>query len=460
MLGSPRRPLEEKPYPASWKNRLYYLVQNYLVQISLLATTFFVLTQLGSFIEQGQRGMMPIQLSSGFFFVALLLFGIRLWPGIILGILVTKFFAEISLSAVPVTGLELIKIYMLPLILTVFEAIGETLNAVVAVWLLKYFKFQYALARVYDILLFTIIAVIVSPLLGASFSSIGLWITDRVDIEFIGQIWLIDWLCKGVGILVFSPTLLVWRRLPPSLYADIRSLEWSLLLLCLAVVSGLTLKSEQGGDRLVLLYMILPFTVWAAIRFEQHGATLATLLVTGVLLNGGLNRTIKPEHGITIDYTKLQDVTLEVGFIAIIAFTAFMVAATYVEQRQTTEKLSDEQEYLFAILRALANAVIIVDVSGHITYFNPVAQQITGWRRELVFDKPIAEVFWLKNINATISIENWVKQGLKGKKLAFSRQTLLTQNQEEKLITLAITPIRQRSGKVMGITITFMELMH
>lgn len=447
MLESPQKSSEKIVRPLAKERKLHYLAQ-----VSLFTVAFYSVIQLNSLLEEGQRGMIPIPLSSGFSLAVLLLFGSRLWPGIVMGLFVAKMpFALI------VTNPELAKEFVVPFIITTFEAIGEALKVVIAVWFLNHLEFQDTLSRVYDVLLFTIVAVIVSPLLGASFSSIGLFIAEGVPAEFIGKIWLTDWLSNGIGILVLCPTLLVWRRLPPLLYADIRSLEWSLLLLCLAVVSGLTLKAEHG-NRLMLLYAILPFTVWAAVRFEQHGATLAALLITGILLNGGLNRVIEPELLGTMRYTTVHHVMLEIGFIGITSFTAFMVAATYTEQRQATETFYDKQEYLSSILRALAHAVIVVDVTGYITYLNPIARKITGWAKEQAVGKPIGEIFCLNTMNSKVNVENWIKQGLSGQTLAFSQQTLISHDKQKKTIMLAITPIWQRSGNITGVTLTFASI--
>lgn len=440
MLENPQQPSEEIIHGLPWKHRLFYLAQ-----VSLFAVAFYIVTQLSALLEEGQRGMIPISLSSGFSLAIILLFGIRLWPGIVVGLFAVKIPFVLIL-----TDYELAKTLVVPFIITTFEAIGEVLKVVIAVWFLNHLEFQDTLSRVYDVLLFTIVAVIVSPLLGASFSSIGLLMTEGIPLEFVGKIWLTDWLSGGIGILVLCSTLLVWRRSPSPLYADTRTLEWSLLLVCLTVVSSLTLKAEQG-NRLMLLYLILPFAVWAAIRFEQHGATLAALLITGILLNGGLNRVIEPEFLGALNYTRVHDILLELSFIAITAFTALMVAATYTEQRQITETLYDKKECFSAILRAVADAVIVVDTSERITYLNPVAQQMIGWTREQIIGKSIGEIIYLKS---AVTLDNWIKQGLEGKSLTLPQQILLSHDRKEKIITLAMTPIWQRSGKIMGVTLS------
>lgn len=445
MQKSPQKFLEDTiRYPA-WKRRV-----NYLLRLSLFSLTFYSVVSLNLLLEEGQRGMLPIPLSAGFSLAVLTLFGIRLWPGIIIG----TFAVKLPIFSI-LTEPESAQVFIVPFIMTAFEAIGEVLQTLIAVGLLNHLQFRETFLRVYDVLLLTIVTILIAPLLGASFSSFGLFLAEGVPTEFIGEIWLIDWLSNGVGMLVLTPTLLVWRQLPPQFYTDLRSLEWSFLLLCLAVVSGLTLKTEHG-DRLLLLYMILPFAVWAALRFEQHGATLAALLVTGILLNGGLNRIIEPDS--PDDSIGIHDVILEIGFIGITSFTAFMVAAAATEQRLARENLVGEQAYLRVVLQTTSSAIIVVDTKGYVTYLNPMAQQLTGYTEDQALGRSIGEIFWLRSLYFKETIEQLIKQSLKGKKLHLKNYVLFNLQKKEININLSLIPIQQTTTEIIGVVITCMPI--
>lgn len=160
-----------------WKTGL-----SYLLQVSLLAIIYYEVMSFGLFLEGGQRGAMPIPLPAGVALAALLLFGIRLWPGIAIGLLA---FNKIEMD--------------IPFEFNSFHAAGAALQAMIGTWLLQKFQLQVSLARVRDVLLFAIVAILISPLLGASVASIALVLSEMVPWDYTVQIWATSWFSDGVG---------------------------------------------------------------------------------------------------------------------------------------------------------------------------------------------------------------------------------------------------------------------
>jgi len=414
--------------------------RTYLQQVIFLALTYYVVAYLGSLLEGGQRGVMPIPLPAGAALVGLLLFGIHLWPGIVLGIFAHKFQMQIPLLEDKVAFL-----------LTCFDAAGAVFQAILGTWLLKCGHFQTSLSRVYDVLLFTLIVVLISPLLGAGLSSLGQWFSNDIPNEYIIQLWLTNWFGDGIGMLVLSSSLLVWQQLPPLAYNRLRLIEWAGVLLCLAIVSSLTLEVNYG-NRLMLLYTILPFAVWIGVRFEQHGATLGALLIAGILLNGGLNRIYPMEEGGT------RDLLLEIGFIGITSLTAMLVAAAYSERRQAEENLFNEKELALTTLHSIADGVMTTDAQGHLTYLNPVAEELTGWCLPEAIGKPTTQVFRVKSMNPQATLENPVARGLHGVVSSPRQSFLVNRHWQEIAIENSAAPIRNRKGEIQGVIIVFHDM--
>jgi diguanylate cyclase (GGDEF)-like protein/PAS domain S-box-containing protein len=416
-------------FQAKWKNSL-----RYLLQVSLLAIIYYALASFGLFLEGGQRGAMPIPLPAGIALAALLVFGTHLWPGIVIGLMAVKFQMDV------------------PLLFTSFDAAGAALQAVAGAWLLQRFGFQATLSRVFDVLLFAVIVMLISPLSGASVSAAGLLYSQVIPHDYIGQIWVTNWFSDGAGMLILTSGLLVWRQLPPVTYHWWRWLEWAILLLCLAIVTGLTLKVDYG-NRLMLLYLILPFAVWGAVRFEQHGATLGALLIAGILLNGGLNR-IYPMG----ESAGTPELLLEIGFIAVTSVTAYLVAAAYSERRQAEENLFREKELAITTLHSIADGVITTNDRGRITYLNPIAEELTGWSSLAVIGKPTAEVFLIKSTAPNGALENPVIHGLRGI-VSLPRQSfLINRDRQEIPIENSAAPIRNRDGQIEGVIIVFHDV--
>lgn len=422
-----------------------------LLQIGLLAAAYYAAAYLGMFLEGGQRGAMPIPLPAGVALAALLLFGMRLWPGILVGLFLFSAIEEgIAFSTFSVG---------IPLPLVILEALGAIIQAVSGAYLLQRFHFKDTFPRVLDVFLFAVTVVLISPLLGSSTYIGGTLFLGHIHAEFAyipfdfaSQIWLTRWFSDGIGMLILAAGALVWRQRPPVPCNYLRLLEWGFILLCLTITSYLTLKVDYG-NRLVLLYTILPLAVWAAVRFEQHGATLAALIIASILLSGGLDR-IYP----TGEFAGTRDLLLEIGFIGITAFTAFLVAAAYTERRYAEENLYREKELAITTLHSIADAVITTDIHGQITYLNPIAEELTGWSSSQAVEKPTAQIFQVKSMGPDSMLEKPVERCLHGVVSLPRRSILINRDKRAIAIENSAAPIRNRAGKIEGVIIVFHDV--
>lgn len=59
---------------------------------------------------------------------------------------------------------------------------------------------------------------------------------------------------------------------------------------------------------------------------------------------------------------------------------------------KSNRELETEQEHLQVTLKSISDAVISTNADKRITYFNPAAEQITGWSREEALGRPVTEV--------------------------------------------------------------------
>src|SRR3546814_19279119 len=53
------------------------------------------------------------------------------------------------------------------------------------------------------------------------------------------------------------------------------------------------------------------------------------------------------------------------------------------------DELFDESDRVRTALRAIADAVIVIDVAGHISSLNPTAESITGWSEAAALGREI-----------------------------------------------------------------------
>src|SRR5580693_4121532 len=67
--------------------------------------------------------------------------------------------------------------------------------------------------------------------------------------------------------------------------------------------------------------------------------------------------------------------------------------AGMIDRAANAEALFDEKERAQVTLNSIGDAVISTDVSGHVTYLNIVAENLTGWSQQQAVGRPLEEVF-------------------------------------------------------------------
>ncbi len=55
------------------------------------------------------------------------------------------------------------------------------------------------------------------------------------------------------------------------------------------------------------------------------------------------------------------------------------------------------EQWFATALRCLGEAVIATDTAGHVTFMNPLAETLTGWRQQEALHKGVVDVFPLHN---------------------------------------------------------------
>ncbi len=100
--------------------------------------------------------------------------------------------------------------------------------------------------------------------------------------------WVNWWIANALGCVTLGPLFLIWfgpRRESPRLSSG-RKTEGILLALSLVLACAVAFRVGEGtiskGFLPALLYLPLPFILWAGIRFGERGASGAILVVTVV----------------------------------------------------------------------------------------------------------------------------------------------------------------------------------
>ncbi|RJX31754.1 MAG: EAL domain-containing protein [Oxalobacter sp.] len=201
----------------------------------------------------------------GMALAALLIFGIRYWPCILVGAFLSGLVKGYPSQTSLVLGGLL------------------TLQTVSGVWLLKSVDFDTHMSRARDFFfLFLLAGLLASGITALGASKLLLFTTDKA---------LNIWLSNTLGVSFVAPLILIWRQpfwLPPirknllGLLKKKRAPEFFILLAC-SLVAGQIVFLNLFSDVIGLFsleYIAFIFVVWAALRFGRHGV----LFILGILL--------------------------------------------------------------------------------------------------------------------------------------------------------------------------------
>lgn len=248
---------------------------SYLVRVMALALIYAVLAKiaLSNFSANGVVSI--VWPSSGLALAALLIGGRQYWPGIFIGALTGNILQGSSASV------------------SIFIAMGSTVGALFCFWLLSRTRFNNNLKQPYDFIWLG-----VSGMLGTSVSAaVGvatLLLAETITKQAIAENFLQWWQGDALGIILVTPLILVWRRLPSGWFIKKRALE-TIVCFGLAFLSGQIVFLGWFQDFFGMTargYWTFLFVTWAALRFGRHGALLvismtAIQILLGMVLSVG-----------------------------------------------------------------------------------------------------------------------------------------------------------------------------
>ncbi len=290
----------------------------YILKVLLLAVVYHLAARLGLKMAYVQANTSPVWPPTGIGLAALLLLGYRYWPGITLGVLLGSL----------LTGA--------PIDLAIGMSIGNTLEALAAVYLLeRLVHFHRRIDRTQDVVGLVLVALVCTTI-GASLGTATLMLTRLAESQYFWAIWITWWIGDLLGALVVTPLLLTWSPLPnPGLHKR-AYLEGGFLLMVVAVVTWFVFGSIPPGGvfHQAMIYVLFPFIIWAAIRFGQHGATLTIAVISGIAIAG----TVSGTGPFSLE-SKNDGLVLLQTFTAVVALTGLILAAATLERRRASAAL-------------------------------------------------------------------------------------------------------------------------
>ncbi|MBL7137011.1 MAG: response regulator, partial [Candidatus Marinimicrobia bacterium] len=206
---------------------------------------------------------------------------------------------------------------------------------------------------------------------------------------------------------------------------------------------------------------------------KKAGETCPDLVLMDIVLKGHVNgieaaKQIHVSFNIPVIYLtgyadekKLQQAKLTEPYGYILKpFNAQELHAT-IEMAIYKRKLENELKSRFStVLRSIGDAVITIDKKGFITFMNPVAEALTGWKKEVAQGKALTEVFDVKDKDKIISIKSSsIKSLFKGDIDNISCDSMLINKEKTDIpVEFNIAPIRDDKEIITGFVLLFHDI--
>jgi len=122
-------------------------------------------------------------------------------------------------------------------------------------------------------------------------------------------------------------------------------------------------------------------------------------------------------------------------------------------------ELQEQKDLLGVTLASIGDCVLVTDKEGRITFMNPVAEEITGWKSNEAMGRPASEVFQILNEHTRAPVESPVEKVIReGVIVGLANHTLLIRKDGREIpIDDSGAPIRDGRGGIRGVVLVFRD---
>ena len=175
---------------------------------------------------------------------------------------------------------------------------------------------------------YSIFAVILAPF-GAAFLS-----ASGIEAGNYWDGWRICFLSEALAFATLTPAILSWISDGPAWVREPRArhLEAAALIVGLVLLSYFTFNRSEGAYSPALLYSLVPFLLWAALRFGWIGISTSVILVCIFTIRGAVHY-----QGPFSEQHALEDM-LSLQLFLTFAAIPFMALAALAEDRKIASK--------------------------------------------------------------------------------------------------------------------------
>jgi PAS domain S-box-containing protein len=127
---------------------------------------------------------------------------------------------------------------------------------------------------------------------------------------------------------------------------------------------------------------------------------------------------------------------------------------------EQAQVIQEQREKLRITLASIGDAVVSTDAGGTVTFLNPVAERLTGWREEDARGKPLDDIFKIINEKTRRPTENPAEKARKeGVIVGLANHTVLvSKDGVERPIDDSAAPIKNDKEETIGVVLVFRDV--
>ncbi len=343
----------------------------------LFGAAYFYCAEAGSYLSAQGGSFVSFWLPAGLFLAALLLTRTRDWPWLVLAVFPANCLFDLLHDPRP--DLAVIFLFFC----------ANAIQAMTGAWLVRRFVAELPTLATLKEFVGLVGFAAVSSMLGAVIGAATL-VHFNLSASFAHS-WKVWWGSNVMAILVFTPFILVWFSKsggtrngfgPPN-----KIVEAVILLLSLSG-SVWYLLAEGGGVMSPNKSVVIPFLLWAGLRFGTRGATATSLFLSLTLafFTGQFSIGLTPAQIASGEYVFVLQMLM-----AMTTAVALIPAIVLGERDRTMRKLRESEER-FKNLAAAAFEGICISEDGKILDVNNQFLAMFGYERTEVIGHQIIEL--------------------------------------------------------------------
>jgi signal transduction histidine kinase len=307
-----------RPAPSATASRaLRWPALRYVGGVLLLAAAYYGAAKVGQTLRY-TASVSAIWPPVGLGIAALYLWGMRWWPGVLVGEIVVNGELWLDDGTFPIGSL-------------LGQQAGNVAEIIVGALLLRRLIGPNAAMDRVEQVGGMLVALGVATAISATAGTVSMVAGGVVDGSDATEFWRTWWLGDTSGGLVVLPLMLAWAHHPIGVWRRIRTWEGAAVMASVTALSIVAFSTHEPAR-----YTVFPALIWAAFRFGPPGATLSVAITAGAAI-GVTASDIGPFFEQPIDRRTLGTQL----YIWVAALTALFLSGAVSDRERSSRELAE-----------------------------------------------------------------------------------------------------------------------